>query len=497
MKTDIMALVPHEDDELIIAGAMLYGAAKAGLSVKVVFITNGDSYDYLAPIRMREAVNALGVLGVGESDVIFLGYSDKLRKGGHLYNAGEGEIVCSNAGRSETFGTNNISEYAMTRCGVHHAFTRENYKADIMAVLKEFQPGTLITVDWDDHIDHIACSLMIDECLGELFKESDYRPLVLKAQAYTGMWEGPADYYENGNVTKQINETFGIKKEHPLNRWEDRIRFLMPKECRTRLLCKNPLYRAARAYASQNADIRAVSFINRDAVYWRRDTDSLTYRAKIAVSSGNGDYLSDFKCADCSNLSKDYRNYDAGIWIPAAEDKKKEITVSFDTEQEISEFVFYENPGEGHIKNMGLLFADGTRIETGELQKDGSASKLLLTERKRASELKIRLLEWQGARAGLTELEIYGEKRPLTSFPLPLSLYREEERNGEPKSGGTLSRLEKFCFLIKRKGRGKLWPDKWALLKKHPELVKKRTPGRIFFCHMKYVGERIVKKWKH
>lgn len=497
MKTDLMVLVPHEDDELIIAGAMLYGAAKANLNVKVVFITNGDSYDYLAPIRMREAVNALGVLGIGESDILFLGYSDKPREGGHLYNAKEGEIVCSNAGRKETFGTNGISEYAMTRFGVHHAYTRENYKSDIRAVLKEFLPEILITVDWDDHIDHIACSLITDECLGELFQESDYRPLVLKAQAYTGMWEGPADYYEKGNVTKQFNKTFGIKKEHPLNRWEDRIRFLMPKECRTRLLCRNLLYRAACAYPSQNADIRAISFINRDAVYWRRYTDSLTYRAKIAVSSGNGVSLSDFKCADCSNLSTDYRNYDAGIWIPAIEDRKKEITVSFDTEQEISEFVFYENPGESHIKNMELLFADGTRIETGELQRDGSASNLLLTERKRASELKIRLLEWEGAKAGLTELEIYGEKRPLSSFPLPLSLYREEERDGEPKSGGILCRFEKFCFLIKRKGRGKLWPDKWALLKKHPALVKKCTPGRVFYCHMKYVRERIAKKWKH
>lgn len=38
-KTDLLVIVPHEDDELAIAGATIYGAIKKNMAVKVVFTT--------------------------------------------------------------------------------------------------------------------------------------------------------------------------------------------------------------------------------------------------------------------------------------------------------------------------------------------------------------------------------------------------------------------------------------------------------------------------
>ena len=76
-KTDLLVIVPHEDDELAIAGATIYGAIKQNMAVKVVFTTNGDYYAHEGSIRIREAKKALAVLGVAEENIIFLGYGDQ------------------------------------------------------------------------------------------------------------------------------------------------------------------------------------------------------------------------------------------------------------------------------------------------------------------------------------------------------------------------------------------------------------------------------------
>lgn len=43
-ETDLLVIVPHEDDELAIAGAMIYGAVQQNMRIKVVFVTNGDLF---------------------------------------------------------------------------------------------------------------------------------------------------------------------------------------------------------------------------------------------------------------------------------------------------------------------------------------------------------------------------------------------------------------------------------------------------------------------
>ena len=106
----------------------------------------------------------------------------------------------------------------MTEYGVHHAYTRANYKNDIKAVIQKFYPSILVTTDWDNHMDHLALSLMVDEVLGELLREdTSYHPLVLKAQAYNGKWEGHPDYYSENNVTELVNEADGTDHIHWIN----------------------------------------------------------------------------------------------------------------------------------------------------------------------------------------------------------------------------------------------------------------------------------------
>lgn len=97
-------------------------------------------------------------------------------------------------------------------------------------------------------MDHLALSLMVDEVLGELLREdTSYHPLVLKAQAYNGKWEGHPDYYSENNVTELVNEADGTDHIHSLDKWEERIRFSVPDQCKTALLKRNILYKAAKS----------------------------------------------------------------------------------------------------------------------------------------------------------------------------------------------------------------------------------------------------------
>lgn len=90
----IMIIAPHPDDETLATGGIIAQARQNGQEVHVVFVTLGDAfiwspvhslsgylqdglgYRELGEIRRQEALEATGILGVPEENVIFLGFPD-------------------------------------------------------------------------------------------------------------------------------------------------------------------------------------------------------------------------------------------------------------------------------------------------------------------------------------------------------------------------------------------------------------------------------------
>lgn len=77
----ILVMAPHPDDESLGCGGLLSLAARAGVPVRIVFMTDGGgshpgSTEYpperLRDIRESEAIEAAGVLGFAADSVIFL-----------------------------------------------------------------------------------------------------------------------------------------------------------------------------------------------------------------------------------------------------------------------------------------------------------------------------------------------------------------------------------------------------------------------------------------
>ena len=73
----VLVLVPHEDDEINLAGSMIVNFINLGAEVYVCFSTNGD-YQISAEVRLKEAANSLVVLGCKKENIFFLGYGDTL-----------------------------------------------------------------------------------------------------------------------------------------------------------------------------------------------------------------------------------------------------------------------------------------------------------------------------------------------------------------------------------------------------------------------------------
>src|SRR5262245_12702319 len=90
----ILVLAPHPDDDILGCAGLIHQAVQQKLPVKVVYLTNGDNYEWafwvykkrpvLTPgemlkmgrLRRQEAIRAQQRLGVPAGQLVFLGYPD-------------------------------------------------------------------------------------------------------------------------------------------------------------------------------------------------------------------------------------------------------------------------------------------------------------------------------------------------------------------------------------------------------------------------------------
>lgn len=399
----VMVIVPHEDDELNIAGGVLEEYTRYGSQVTVVFVTNGDYYGQ-GLLRIDEAIAVCAGLGIDEENVIFLGYGDQWAEGGpHIYNAEPETEVASHIGYTQTYGSEAHPAYRTGR-----AYTRENLLEDMEAVLLEYQPDTILCSDYDDHIDHKAVSMLFEEAMGNLLHtHPEYRPMVYKAFAYSTAWFAPSDFYDSlnlGATTDIYTEEYA--QSPAVYPWGDRLRLPVAADSLSRALVTTGNYRGMDTYVTQNKfRSMASAMTNSDKVFWQRRTDSVCYGAEISVSSGDGGVLTDFKLLDCHDLAGGGLPYD-GVWTGDGTDVPT-LRVILEDATDLARIVLYDNPDpEQNVMEATVTFDDGTVISTGPLEPEGAATVIPL-EKTGVREFSVTLTRRQGDRAGLTEVEAY------------------------------------------------------------------------------------------
>lgn len=176
----ILFLAPHPDDETIATGGIIQQAVKQGLPVKIVYLTNGDnnqlafivyekrivfrknSFVFMGETRRKEAIKAMGLLGVNSKDLIFLGYPDFGTM--HIFTKywGDGDSFKSMLTR--------VKNVPYKECFSYRApYRGESILIDLKTILEEFGPTKIfVSSPNDSNVDHRAFYLFLQVALWDM-----------------------------------------------------------------------------------------------------------------------------------------------------------------------------------------------------------------------------------------------------------------------------------------------------------------------------------------
>lgn len=402
---NVMIVVPHQDDDINLMGGLIEQYTAAGSDVTVVFATNGDCFADPG-IRADEVLKVLTELGVKKENICYLGFGDQWMAqdfGGneisHIYHSPDPHRVwTSRHGSTATYGTSSIP------CYLQLPYTRRNYVYSFESLLLEKQPDTIFAVDFDPHIDHKATGAFFEEALcNVLTLNPHYHPRVYKGFCYATAWEATGDYFDGMNLRSTRLPQASVWAETAFGyKWEDRARFPVSETNLNRVLFHNSVYRSLQLYRSQGAALRAKRILNGDKVFWERRTDSLLYGAEILVDGNPVTSLNDFKLKDFS-VAPD----GSTVIDPAVPLQGSTVSVALSDPVTVSSICLYDDPDPlANILSGQIRFSDGSNLEFGPLEADGSATTLSFPE-KQVSRMEIVITAWEGEQAGMSEVEAY------------------------------------------------------------------------------------------
>lgn len=405
----VLVIVPHEDDEINVAGSVMYSYVQKGADVYCAFTTNGD-YSFWARTRMHEAWRSLQTLGV--QHVVFLGYGDTSNHypGGHWFYSPE-KAVTAPSGHHETYGCDDFPDYAFAKRGIHRPYCRKSMKTDLKDLIEDIRADIIFAVDCDVHADHRAASLLFEEALGEILCRPDntYHPTVFKGFAYCTSFGAPKDFYAD-NI-KSVPKP-PVREENlvdlSLYEWNRRVRFPVFPACRGFYLRQNVLYQALFQHASQSAALHAVRIANGDAVFWQRRTDNLAFQAAITASSGVVSRLCDFKLLNTRQIDEKKLCFDDYLWQPDNDDVDKVVTYRWQQPQKIACVRLAGNVEDrGRIDKLALTLDDGSRMLLGPLPGKGHIAQYIFPEPHTVRSCHLQILQTSGDGWGLSEIGFF------------------------------------------------------------------------------------------
>ena len=413
----ILVIVPHQDDEINIAGGLIYWWNTIGCEVYLLYTTNGN-YRGLGEKRIKEARNSFSILGGNPDNILCLGYTDQpaTESEGHLFMSDE---PWKDRWENEyTYIPGETKEFCFLMHGVHNRQCRSNFIKDIKEAILYVHADVLYCVDYDSHPDHRATSIAFEYALGEILRSSiEYHPIVFKTFAYCLAYGGKNDFYESPlPATTYIAEKNSLKPlPNPYYQWDERICFALPDMVLNQYLPKNQIWKALKAHKSQAISDRAGSIINSDQVVWTRRTDSLSYDATFICSSGNALPLNDYVLFDSSNFyfgKKEVLLIDKGAWIPDINDECPFLYIKLKKEEVINSVVLYKNTNSSKgINKVKIIFDEKKSIIVSDNRMDFKW--IINTNNYSASSIRIEFLDREDVNSGLTEIELYSKANKI------------------------------------------------------------------------------------
>ena len=398
-----LVIVPHQDDEILVAGNMISYMSRYNTEIYVLYTTLGNLF-FDEEVRVREAKNSLRILSDGRAHIILLGFPD-LGK----------ETSKDSKGREKSYGASGISDYAFEKWGEHCELCYENYRRLIKNVITEINPDIIIYTGIDTHCEHILLSVTVEDVVRELVSADLISNVqMLSKSAYPYSLKTCKDYKEYNNPSTVDPERFcGIGGAECIGRiygWDERVRFVMDPSNR-KILFKTRIFRALKQHVSQGCLVAARSCINSDDVFWEKRLDNIALKATFTASSNedNLEALCDFRVYKLHNIYEYPLKMDKNIWRPQDGDEQKIITIKMDSSYDVKRLILYGDVFEGQNSESIL---EVTFIGKGEQSyyfrwygAKLDINRLSLTS---IHSIRIKIVECN-TYVGLSEIEIYDQ----------------------------------------------------------------------------------------
>ena len=410
----VLVAVPHEDDEINVAGNLIASMTGSGAEVFVLYTTNGD-WKTPAGVRAEEAEASLRVLGVPRDHILFLGYGDSLnndRKDSLFYHP-EGSVT-SPAGHKETYAADGFSDFAYQFRKRHSIYNSSNYLSDLTDAIRMVHADLIVCVDLDEHADHRMLSLYFDRAMNAIFREDpEYSPQILKRFAYALAYTAKADLFQINNpstVRPEVNTTGKYRYDlvdTSLYGWNSRLRLPAARGAVSRSLKSNLLAKALRCHKSQLAVSKADRIINGDEVYWERKTGNIALEAMVKATSGNPAYVTDGLLLHVRDIDSRIPVFEDYCWIPASDDPRPELTFSWKESRQISEIRIYGMRNEnGAPQDLQVWMNDSEQKYGLTVSERGTPGILSFDPPVSADTCHVQTVQASGTETGIAEIEI-------------------------------------------------------------------------------------------
>lgn len=272
----LMILVPHQDDEILMAAGVIRRTLQQDGKVDVVMVTNGDcgcSDFSKGRKRLQESLSGLELLGLSKDCFHILGYADTgmmpedsfLTK---LYEEKDDDRPYSSHCSGCTYSLPEKPEFHMEKYGEHAPYCRKSFRQDLKEMIDGKRPDAILTTSlWDIHGDHSGLYRFVREVLEELEGEAGYRP-----QLYTGLVHSTAGD-ENWPLpgTAVFDCPRGLEKDTTLQ-WKKRIAVPVPEEMLLEKGSENLKLRALLQHETAlepGAYNFLMSFVKEEEIFWR------------------------------------------------------------------------------------------------------------------------------------------------------------------------------------------------------------------------------------
>ena len=222
----ILILAPHPDDEAIACAGIIQDAVSKGAQVRIAYLTNGDhnqfsfivyekrlpflkgEFIHMGEVRMNEARKAMKLLGLDESNLIFLGYPD----------FGTFAILRGYWGNSRPYKnmlTHISSVPYKTNLSFNAPYVGDSILNDLKNVLITYNPDKIfVSHPADVNVDHKSLYLFLQVALADLENQIPH-PKVYPYLVHCLGWPSPRHYHPELGLEppqKFINEQINWRK---------------------------------------------------------------------------------------------------------------------------------------------------------------------------------------------------------------------------------------------------------------------------------------------